>query len=265
MNFNLTNTKQLGNAMSGRRRGKKKKKGSKGYWANKKKKRNKKGMSRDAKKKIFFGVVIALIILIIAVPVTILRIMDDDGSGITSEGPDNYECVPIDPDTPIPDVADPTGDSPPFYNAGTGSSDWWISYPSQHPASGTGVNHPDCSKNPLKSKPVVIFAHSEGCAPCVQQGDDLDTVLNEIGREKVTFLDMLSGEDSCVNTVFGSYDPNGTPSYIPLTVIVTLIKDNSGIVQMAWHSNEGATGDDWLRAYIKDAIYYHDLNSSEGR
>jgi len=252
--------------MSGRKYGKKKKKGNTGYWSERKKEK-KPGITRGTKKKIFLGTVIVIIILVIAVPVTILKVLDEDSSSITSEGSNNNNnpTNPINPIDPDIEPSDPIPNTAPFNNAGIGSDDWWIKYPSQHPSSGSIVDHPDCAFNPLSSKPVVIFAHSEGCAPCEKQGEDMEKVLNEIGKDNVKFYDLITPNpdpDPCINKVFDAYDPNAEQSFIPLTVIVTLIKDNSGDVQIAWHSSEGATGEDWLREYIKDAIYYHDQNSA---
>ncbi|MFO7990933.1 MAG: thioredoxin family protein [Thermoplasmata archaeon] len=150
----------------------------------------------------------------------------------------------------------------PRYDVGSGQDDWWINYPEINPEAGSSVEHLQWVLNDLKNKPVVIFAHSEGCAPCVQQQEDIEPVLDEYGSEVVYYNLMADGSDPKANEAYESYDPNGPPPYIPLTVMVTL-EEHDGQVQVVWHSNEGATGQDWIRDYMKDAIYYHQLNSEE--
>ena len=86
--------------------------------------------------------------------------------------------------------------------------------------------------------------------------------MNEYGND-IQFIDLLSGSDPEAMEAFDIYDANGSPNYIPLTIIVTLIEDSSGNVRIGWHSNEGATGGEWLTNYVKDAIYYHHINVDE--
>jgi DNA-directed RNA polymerase subunit RPC12/RpoP len=149
----------------------------------------------------------------------------------------------------------------PEYSKGSGDDDWWINYPNQHPDSGSAVSHLDWVLDSLQDKPVVILDHSEGCIPCIQQQEDMDKVL-EVYGEEVIYYDLLAdGSDPRAYEAFDTYDPNGEPNYIPLTIMVTKIKDSNGNVKIAWHSAEGATGEDWIRSYMKDSIYYHHKSS----
>ena len=66
--------------------------------------------------------------------------------------------------------------------------------------------------------------------------------------------------DARAAEAFQVYDPNGSPNYIPLTIIVTLVEDSGGNVRIGWHGNEGATGSQWLMKYVQDAIYYYQEN-----
>ncbi|MGM0510737.1 MAG: hypothetical protein ACQESD_06385 [Thermoplasmatota archaeon] len=147
----------------------------------------------------------------------------------------------------------------PRYDVGSGEDDWWIDYPEINPETGSSVEHPQWVLDSLQEKPVVIFTHSEGCAPCVEQQEDIGPIMDEYGAE-VRYYDLMAdGSDLKAFDVFDSYDSNGGQSYIPLTAVVTL-EEHNGDVEVVWHSTEGATGEDWIRDYMKDAIYYHQMN-----
>ena len=148
----------------------------------------------------------------------------------------------------------------PKYSFGIQDDDWWIWYPEQHPDSGTPVNHTEWVRDSLQEKPVVILDHSDNCKPCIQQQSDIEDVLAVLG-DNVTYFDLLSGgSDERANQVFDIYDPNEGQSYIPLTVMVTLVQDTNKNVRVGWHAIEGATGKDWIEDYMKDSIYYHQQN-----
>jgi len=149
----------------------------------------------------------------------------------------------------------------PEYSQGLKNDDWWVTYPDQHPDSGAAVSHLDWVLDSLEDKPVVILDHSEGCIPCMQQQEDMNKVLEEYGDEVIYYDLLADGSDPRAYEAFDVYDPNGEPNYIPLTIMVTKIKDNSGNVKIAWHSAEGATGEDWIKSYMKDSIYYHHESS----
>ncbi|UCG71048.1 MAG: hypothetical protein JSV09_08645 [Thermoplasmata archaeon] len=144
----------------------------------------------------------------------------------------------------------------PQYSQGSGDDDWWIDYPDQHPDSDSAVNHTGWVLDSLTNKPVIILIHSE-CYTCNVQYQDMQSVLEEY-REEVVYYDLpANGSDDRAYEVFNVYDPDNEQSYIPLTVFVTLIEDGSGNVKVAWHSAEGATGEDWIRSFMKDSIYYY--------
>ncbi|MCU0799243.1 MAG: hypothetical protein MUC62_06175 [Candidatus Thermoplasmatota archaeon] len=190
-------------------------------------------------------VVIGLIVLLIGAGVYY---------GITSNnGPDD-NGIDV-PDSDWLDVYSPK------FRASIYDDDWWTVSPQQSPSSGKQVAHPSWITERIKNGPILVLAHSEGCAPCIQQQEDVVTIKGIYGSD-MQFLDLLSGSDARATEAFGSYDPNGSPNYIPLTILFTLIKDNSGNVRIAWHSHEGATGGEWLTNYVKDAIYYHHENVS---
>lgn len=148
----------------------------------------------------------------------------------------------------------------PKYDLGAGQEDWWIDNPEIHPVSGSSVDHLRWVLDSLENKPVVIFAHSDDCAPCIQQQKDIEPIIDEYGAE-VAYYDLLTdGTEPKAFEAYEAYDPNGDPPYIPLTAMVTLVEDNNGDVRITWHSTEGATGGEWIRDYMKDAIYYHENN-----
>jgi len=146
------------------------------------------------------------------------------------------------------------------YFFGHEEDDWWIWYPDQHPDARTSVNHTDWVIESLEEKPVVILDRSNSCQPCIQQEIDIEKALEHLG-ENITYFDLLSGgSDERANETFDVYDPNEGQSYIPLTVMITLIQNTNNNVRVGWHSFEGATGKDWIESYMKDSIFYHQNN-----
>jgi thiol-disulfide isomerase/thioredoxin len=140
---------------------------------------------------------------------------------------------------------------------GSGADDFWINYPSDHPQSGQSISHPQWILSALENKPVVIVAHSEGCSPCIMQQSAMETVREEYG-DQATYFDILTdGSDARALDVFNSYYPLSGAWYIPLTVILTNVEDNDSSTHVGWHSTVGATGEEWLTAYVKDAINYY--------
>ena len=147
----------------------------------------------------------------------------------------------------------------PEHRVGTLKNDWWTAYPDINPASGSPVDHPSWVEDALNDGPLIILDHSEGCAPCVAQTGDIEAVMRNFQGD-IVYLDILAdGSDQRAYDAFDAYDPNGDPQYIPLTVIVTRIEDEDG-TRIVWHSNEGATGQDWIEGYVKDAIYYFHMS-----
>lgn len=111
----------------------------------------------------------------------------------------------------------------------------------------------------LREKPVVIYVHMD-CTTCKPQSDALAEVVEELGKNFTYFDFEGDGSEAMANDAV-VYDPNGGVAYVPLTVILTLVPDSDGKVQVAWHSTENATGKDWIKAYVEDSIYYYGQNS----
>lgn len=142
---------------------------------------------------------------------------------------------------------------------GFGAEDWWTSYPNQSSASGKEVNHPQWVLDALKEKPVVIYVHMD-CTTCKPQSEALDEIVKEFGKN-FTYYDLAGDGSQAMANDAAVYDPNGGVPYVPLTTILTLAPDSEGKVQVVWHSTEEATGKDWIKDYVEDAIYYHEQNS----
>jgi len=223
------------------------------------------------------AVAIAALVVVVAAAGYVIRAREGENGNDRSEdvienppfepAPDNAQPEEPDEGAEPDDGADPTpdgDDGSPWYESyepkrsqGSGDNDWWITYPTQHPRSGLAVDHPDWIVEELGEKPVVILLHSQGCIPCIEQGEDMNAVLDDYGDE-VSYHDMMAvPDDNDTMEIFGTYDANDAQNYIPLTILVTLMEYGGGNVGVAWHSTEGATGEDWIRSYMKDAIYYH--------
>lgn len=159
------------------------------------------------------------------------------------------------PQPPSPQPTQPPAPYTPTHGIGSGPSDFWTVYPSGHVSAGASVAFPSWVTNYVSSKVLLILDHSEGCYPCIQQGDDIKTIMsNSKYSGRVTYLDLLSGSgDPKASECFDVFDPDGKNHYIPLTIIVT--KNPSG--GYLWHSWEGVTGKSNLETWLNDAIYYY--------
>ncbi|RLF60101.1 MAG: hypothetical protein DRN37_03225 [Thermoplasmata archaeon] len=192
-------------------------------------------------------ILVILIVIISSVGIYFLSRGNSDGGGKGSSGPpeDGWldDCIPV-------------------HDTGSGEDDWWIVYPDDHPDWGTDPDHPDWVLERLGRGPILILDHSDNCIPCLRQQEDVDSIMEYFGDD-ILLIDLLSGQDERASEVFGVYDPGGPPNYIPLSVIITLVKDVNGEVKIGWHSVEGATGEEWLTEHVKDAIYYHRENIDE--
>ncbi len=203
------------------------------------------------------SIAILLIISVSALGYMLYDFTTDDEGGPNDNPPDD--------DTP-PNGIPPDGNTEwwknytPIYERGSENDDWWITYPDQHPNSGSAVTHPQWILDALKTQSVVILDHSTGCAPCDQQMADMAIVLEEHGLEVADYDIVADGSDQRAYECFDAYDPNDAQSYVPLTIMLTLMEDGNGNVRVVWHSTEGATGEEWINAYMEDAIYYHHQN-----
>jgi hypothetical protein len=171
--------------------------------------------------------------------------------------------TPSEEEDPLPSPPSNWLDSyTPEHKVGTLKNDWWTVYPNINPTSGSPVDHPSWVEDALNDGPLIILDHSEDCAPCVAQTRDIEALMRDY-QGQITYFDILAdGSDQRAYDAFDAYDPNGDPPYIPLTVIVTRVKDVDG-TRIVWHSSEGATGKDWIEGYVKDSIYH--FHKSQGQ
>jgi len=155
----------------------------------------------------------------------------------------------------------------PVHSIGTGSNDFWVTYPTGNPSSGQEVDHLSWIVDSLKTKPVLFVVHRTGCVGCANQAERVIEFGEEYGNE-VRFYDLDAYEEATEDVLEKSYavymyDPDGPPGYIALTGIYTYIKENSE-VKIGWHSweapNDMTVSDADMDTWIKDAIYYYHVN-----
>ncbi len=118
------------------------------------------------------------------------------------------------------------------------------------------TNHPSWAVNAVQNEPVLIFAHSVNCAPCITQTEICESIDAKYSAN-ILYYDFISGVDTEASDCFSAYDPDGPPSYIPLTIVLTKGPDNT----ILWHSWEGVVEEPVLTSWIDDAISYHNDNS----
>ena len=149
------------------------------------------------------------------------------------------------------------------YSVGPRDDDWWISYPDQHADAGAEVDHPQWVLDALEDKPALILEHTRNCKACTKQESDIDRVLEDLGSN-VTYCDILVGVgDERASGLDDVYNPDGGIAYAPLTIVLTLVRDDDGNVVVGWHSIKKASGESWIRSYLEDAIGYHEENSGD--
>ncbi|NYT02473.1 MAG: thioredoxin family protein [Methanosarcinales archaeon] len=147
------------------------------------------------------------------------------------------------------------------HSVGVGEDDWWLGYPDQHPNAGEDVRHPQWVLEALQSGPVMIYGHGD-CEYCAPQTEAVGRLMEQSGDEVEYFNIPSDGSDSRKD-YFSVYDPDGGATYVPLTVFVTLVQDSEGEVQVAWHSSEDITGEEWLSSYLEDAIALYQENVAD--
>ncbi len=155
----------------------------------------------------------------------------------------------------------------PIHAAGSGSNDFWITYPTGNPLHGQDVNHLRWIVDSLKTKPVLFVVHRTGCIGCADQAERV-IKFGETYDEYVLLYDLDAVYEAPsdilqkANEVY-MYDPNGPPGYIALTGIFTYIKENDE-TKIGWHTweapNDMTVSDSDLETWIKDAIYYYHIN-----
>lgn len=140
---------------------------------------------------------------------------------------------------------------------GNGADDFWTAYPAAHPSAGQTVMHPDWVVSALEQGVVLIFDHSEGCYPCIQQTEICESV--DASHPELQYFDLLAGTDEPSSSqAFAAYDPNGGVHYVPLTIVVTKAVDGFGNEVIGWHSWEGVVDLVTLTSWIQDAQSFYD-------
>jgi thiol-disulfide isomerase/thioredoxin len=173
-------------------------------------------------------------------------------------------------DTPGNNSDDDTNDSnwlinyTPAHVVGTGPDDFWIEYPSGSDYYGNSVDHHDWVIDHIENKPVLFVVHRTGCLACKEQGDLVISLAEEYG-DYVKFhdIDVVYDAPQDIHQMSNEayvYDPNGAPGYIALTGVFTYVEDDNEI-KIGWHSWELDVEDTVMETWVKDAIYYHNLNT----
>jgi hypothetical protein len=125
---------------------------------------------------------------------------------------------------------------------GTGDNNFW----------NTTTEHPSWAVEAVQAEPVLIFAHSTDCAPCITQAEICENVYESYSSD-IRYFDFVSGVDAEASACFSAYDPDGAPHYVPLTIVLTMGPENTII----WHSWEGVVEEKVLTSWIEEAIAYH--------
>ena len=152
----------------------------------------------------------------------------------------------------------------PVHTIGTGSDDFWIEFPTGSDNYGQPIQHFDWVTNSIDNNCVLFVVHITGCVGCQAQADRV-IELAEKYSENVEFYD-IDAVDSATEEIQQManaaylYDPNGAPGYIALTGVFTYVEDN-GEIKIGWHSWELDVEDSVMESWIKDAIYYFNLNN----
>lgn len=152
----------------------------------------------------------------------------------------------------------------PVHGIGTGSNDFWIEFPSSSDSFGQSIEHFDWILDYIDDNCILFVVHRTGCYGCKEQGD-LVISLAEKYDESVVFhdIDAVYSAPAEIHQMADEaylYDPNGAPGYIALTGVFTYVNDN-GEIKIGWHSWELDVEDSVMESWIKDAIYYYNLNN----
>ena len=201
--------------------------------------------------KLSFGTIAIIIVILVAIPLAAMFMLSgSDGSNNNGNSPqwlDGYT---------------------PSYSVGTGLSNFWIDFPDSSPSVGQNVEHLTWITEDLKEKPVVFVCHRTGCGPCTPQADRVKALRETYGEDAV-FYDLdypFEGYGTATEDILNKfyqafyYDPNGGSQVIAFTGVFTRIKD-AGEIKIGWHSWEGNVADAEMETWIKDSIYYYQVNS----
>jgi len=152
----------------------------------------------------------------------------------------------------------------PIHSIGSEINDFWINFPSFNPDGGKSVDHRSWVTDSIENGCVLFVVHKTGCEACQPQADRVIN-LSEKYEEHLVFLDLdatLGGsvEERAYDAYF--YDSDGPPGYIALTGIFTKVEYN-GKIEIGWHSWEKDVEYSELESWIRDAIYYYQVNSED--
>lgn len=150
----------------------------------------------------------------------------------------------------------------PIHSLGDGNNDFWIDYPQNHINSSQSVTHLSWINDSIKEGCVLFVVHKTGCLSCQPQADRVIKLAEEF-QENIVFYDLditLGGSIEVKAYDSYLYDPDGPPGYIALTGILTLI-NNNGTIEYGWHSWERDVDYNEMEDWLKDGIYYWNLNS----
>jgi len=152
----------------------------------------------------------------------------------------------------------------PVHGIGNGSDDFWIEFPTSSDYYGESIDHFDWIVGTLDDNCVLFVVHRTGCVGCKEQGD-LVISLAEKYNDYAEFhdIDAVSSAPQYIQQKSNDaylYDPNGAPGYIALTGIFTYVEVDDEI-KIGWHSWELDVEDSAMESWIKDAIYYFNMNN----
>ncbi len=148
------------------------------------------------------------------------------------------------------------GEATSIRNVGTGTDDFWIQYPLSHMSSNQSVEHPDWVENAVDTEVVLILSRREGCGPCIEQTAICEDI-NRNSSEYIEYFNMLASFDDPESTfVFSNYSPEGYWA-IPLTIVLTKVRDSNGNDAIGWHSWIGVVDEETLTSWLEDAITHH--------
>ena len=202
-----------------------------------------------SKSKTMIGLIV-IIIVIIAGSIFVYSMNNPPGSNNNGDGPawmKNYK---------------------PVYSLGTNTNNFWVNFPVGNPSVGQSVVHKTWLTEDLEEKPVVFVCHRTGCTACTPQADRIKALRGTYGKDAIFYdldnPDAGGASEDILQKYYDAfyYDPNGEPNYIALTGVYTLINDGTG-VKIGWHSWEGNVEDSDMETWIKDSIYYYNVNSEK--
>ena len=152
----------------------------------------------------------------------------------------------------------------PVHTVGTGSDDFWIEFPAGSDSYGQSFEHFDWILDYIDDNCVLFVVHRTGCAGCKEQGDLVISLAEKYSEDLVFHdIDVVYGASAEIQQMSNEaylYDPNGAPGYIALTGVFTYVEDN-GEIKIGWHSWELDVEDSVMESWIKDAIYYYNMNN----